>query len=944
MADEILLIFANKQKPLIDDYLESVVQGGLRKYQTTTQRGIREGQDLYSHLTRGAMFLYSLGSLLDLDEQETRLLMAAFSIHDLNKLYEPGDKGLRQLADNRAFLEQMIKVSGVADFLPAWEEYFIDLKQLILGHGGHSTLAGEQLLARITASRVGKERLQELTHLMRAVDVADLSRTFEESTFKAKFLLEINSVGVKQFRWISHRLGEHRGILSNIIHNKVTELLEEYGATPIMHYPEGTWYLVEAKTALPERDVFYDTVYRKVRQALGAMRSQDLSKIVVLTKDGVKVDTSLFSLGLGAEEIIGEITRQVFRRRFTPRDIEGNREKCEGRFRRKETIDLTSYLLTHQLHYPESEDSMRTGELLRALYNLLNMHLSAEATKLTSGLTDPWDMLYHLLDVDGNTLEPFDKLYDRPFVLAGTLGQPYPNVEQKVQDVLTLLLEARAETYEATSEDFLPSYLTDILAIDFAPPLHATFATYLHAYTSQNHHQCCYSASAGQTGSWMSPEVPKGIVVQQFSNRLEGGVKREPKRNICPVCREQFFLEQMLFRSGGSKGMYLHFFPDGGLPAVYLETVKQRLDELARQADPDTFFLPTETSLVEAGWDDTTLQLLAQRARGFAVPRRSEAIGNIISLSICPGFDISGDGARVLQSVEIGLRLAKFLGLRCLISESPIPPLIPEQCLYIDTLPVALQGFFGNQVLDWQGTEELLQRYAALRLVDREVRTGFDSVAWELVRALGASPLEIFAVADRALERKLRQGTANRGQALGMLIRARICSALKRLAEGGTQMADMQSLSARVRKMAEIATEYKLWGRSRVNRNSLLDPLSTAFENLRRKSPEMDMSFVRAQTIEEIFAHLSRVRLQANPRFRIGKTKRQGITTYVDEFYRMVEEIYRDQLPRVLPQEKAIKAAYLCFLSEAMTVRNIEPLDEEPEEGETEGEDHEERM
>src|SRR5439155_22920049 len=111
MADEILLIFTNKQKPLIDDYLESVVRGGLRKYQTATQRGIRAGQDLYSHLTRGGLLLYFLGSLLDLDEQETRLLMAAFSIHDLNKLYERGDKGLRQLADDRVFLEQMIKAS-----------------------------------------------------------------------------------------------------------------------------------------------------------------------------------------------------------------------------------------------------------------------------------------------------------------------------------------------------------------------------------------------------------------------------------------------------------------------------------------------------------------------------------------------------------------------------------------------------------------------------------------------------------------------------------------------------------------------------------------------------------------------------------------------------------------------------------------------------------------
>src|SRR6266487_2419501 len=84
------------------------------------REGFVRGQDLYSHLTRGGLLLYSLGSILDLDEQETRLLMAAFSIHDLNKLYEPGDKGLRQLADDRAFLEQVINMSGVADFLPVW--------------------------------------------------------------------------------------------------------------------------------------------------------------------------------------------------------------------------------------------------------------------------------------------------------------------------------------------------------------------------------------------------------------------------------------------------------------------------------------------------------------------------------------------------------------------------------------------------------------------------------------------------------------------------------------------------------------------------------------------------------------------------------------------------------------------------------------------------------
>src|SRR2546422_5997362 len=133
MADEILLILNNKQKPLVDHYLDTISRGGLlRKYQAATQTGIREGHDLYSHLIRGGLLSYSLGTLLGFSGAEIRLLMSAFSIHDLNKLYEPGGKSLRKLADDRAFFEQAIHDSGVAAFLPEWREVFTDLKQLIL--------------------------------------------------------------------------------------------------------------------------------------------------------------------------------------------------------------------------------------------------------------------------------------------------------------------------------------------------------------------------------------------------------------------------------------------------------------------------------------------------------------------------------------------------------------------------------------------------------------------------------------------------------------------------------------------------------------------------------------------------------------------------------------------------------------------------------------------
>ena len=927
MADELLLILSNKKKPIVQHYLETVAQGGLQKYHAATQTGIREGHDLYSHLIRGALLLHSLGSLFRYSEKEIRLLMAAFSIHDLNKLYEPGGKSLRRLADDRAFFEQVIHDSGVAEFLPEWREVFADLKQLILGHGGHTTVAGERLLARVEGSRIDKGRLEALTFLMRAVDISDLSERFEERKFKDKFLLEINSIGAKQYRLISHRLGEHRGVLSNIIHNSAREVLEkEYLVSAVFLYPEGTWYLVPVETALPDRSTFHQKVSATVQQSLQAVRSQDLSKIVVLTKDGVKTDASVFRLGLSAPKIVTEITNQVFRRKFAPRDIEAARLKCDARLQRKSSVNMETYCNGHGVRYPETEDSMRAGELVRALYNLLNTHFLKEATSLTCGTADAWSSLYTLLGIDGAVFEPFDKLYDRPFIVAGTLGKAYSDLEQEGEDILSRLLEAKGETDTSDTPDFLLKYLEEVLDIDFAPRSASDLTAYFSSYVNRNHKQCCYSASTGQAESWMSAEVPKGIVVQQFSNRLEGGVKREPKRNICPVCREQFFLEQMLFRSGGAKGMYLHFFPQGGLPAVYMDTLRQSLEELAQKADPDTFFLPTETSLVAGEDTNVELHLVSQKARGFAMPKRSEAIGNTITLPICPGVGETSDGKRVLQSVEIGLRLGKFLGLRCVVSESPIPPVGSQQfdAFYIDTMPSALQGFFGEKDLTRPQAETLLDQYTALRVVDREVRTGFDSIAWDLARALGAVPLTIFAVAGRALERKMNSSKAAAPEVLSGRIRARLASTLELLAYGGKIMAEEQAVSARLKLMAKLAAEHALRGSS-FKRNSLLDPVSLAFDRLRRKSVPLDLEAVQAATSQAIFDRIERL---ADPEYKPGAPKHAKITQFVSVFYELLRENYGDNLARFLSDERSLKEAYLFYLNTALQERREEKATE----------------
>ncbi|MBI3245619.1 MAG: hypothetical protein HYZ50_03820 [Deltaproteobacteria bacterium] len=399
-------------------------------------------------------------------------------------------------------------------------------------------------------------------------------------------------------------------------------------------------------------------------------------------------------------------------------------------------------------------------------------------------------------------------------------------------------------------------------------------------------------------------------------------MKREPKRNICPVCREQFFLEQMLFRSGGAKGMYLHFFPEQSLPAAYLYTLRQTLQDLAQKADPDTFFLPTETSLVSGEEGDVELHLLAQKARGFSVPRRNEAIGNTITLSVCPGVDVTSDGERLLSCAEVGLRLSRFLNLKCLVSEAPIPPLGPQQFgdFYIDTLPSALQGFFGDRDLRQGETDRLLARYTALRIVDREVRTGYDSVAWDLARALGATPLEIFAVAGRALERKMSGGKAAAPEVLANRIRARLVDTLEILANGGTAMADGDSVSARLKTMAQLAAEYTIRGSS-FNRNSLLDPISLAFDRLRRKSTPLDFDTLQAATSQGIFNRLERL---ADVQYKPGARKHEKVSQFITVFYELLLNNYSGNMARFLGDEKALKEAYLFYVNAALQKRREE--------------------
>src|SRR5436190_10104227 len=97
----------------------------------------------------------------------------------------------------------------------------------------------------------------------------------------------------------------------------------------------------------------------------------------------------------------------------------------------------------------------------------------------------------------------------------------------------------------------------------------------------------------------MAAQVPSNIGVQYFTNRLEGGSQRDPKRNVCPVCRAQFILEKLAWRSHRDKQgaeqltFYLHLFPYAFFTGPLLKAWWLSIQNL-RDVDHTAFLVDTK--------------------------------------------------------------------------------------------------------------------------------------------------------------------------------------------------------------------------------------------------------------------------------------------------------------------------------------------------------------
>jgi CRISPR-associated protein Csc3 len=926
----IALLIGKKEPSLFTDYLDQVAHRGLTRYKAILQWGGKGGESLYTHVLNGIFVLETLRKSLGLSDLAARVLYTAYTVHDINKVPGYPDAAFGKVA-TRENLSTEIEALGLPGFFPTWQEYIYDIESLIRGHSGHHHSGGERWIARRDPIYgLGLERVKALLHLMRAADVADLSHTLEENTIKTDFLGHLNAYLADsrhpiQYEFVTHRLTEQRGILTNVVHNAIAaELQERYGLIPLLYYPDGIAYLAEKGSAPTIGDGDLARMARRVAQTISSVTIAKFRQFINPAPAGIKVDGKCLELGVPFEDILREIYNIIQRRTPDPAELDAKArdwaqrgfEKAQAAFpdaadQIQAAIEDTALIVSEDL------DRLRQAELVRSYYIFLNKHFQ-------EAVNDPWARIYALLDLP-EARHPFyayfDALWARAYVLSRDLALSEEEIYRRIEaDGVTLIEsgEQVADPKVALFTDYLKLYA--LFSVGGRPAVR--FDEHLVHYVENQHKQCVYCSGPFRTDKWMAADVRSDITVQAFSNRLRGG-PGEPKKRICAVCQIQFLLEKLNYPPvREEKTIYLHLYPYSFLTGPFIEGLRATINRIVTE---DTAVQALNMRVAENMETYLAKKVATPTFRsrtkkdkpqpfGLYLPRYAQTVGNLLIFPINPGG--RNDTERFLFALWNALLLQRHFGVKVLMSNAPVPPLgkdeIPD--MYVDNIPLACEGLLPrNDYAQFKdGTNEpgtlpaLWEDVGHLFALRRLTFTSEDNTP-RLVRALIGSPLSIFYETEKLLEARVR------GQEQGGLLTWLSQQAFPHvntlaLNKGGKSMAQ---LSTQLQRLAEIAWKDGLRGRS-LEKSALLYPVSEVFAKLSHSGGHMDRDALKAAAVQDIFDHLYRI---ADDRYKPGRKKWEATKQFVDVWFDdVLEGVYGGNLRKLLADEKLIRSAFLFYV------------------------------
>ena len=927
----------SKADNLFRTYVEEIANKKLRAYQEIIQYGAKAGESLYLHITNGIFVLERLRPILDLNDLEVQLLFSAFSVHDLNKLQEFQDekRSFNYLANTKNIGSVLTNLE-MERFFPEWRDYLKDIEVLVRAHSRYNNTYDETLDLDYDPYSYNKDRLLNyLVPIIRAMDVIDLSKTLGEQAKKVDFLRELNRILDVQYQFVYHKVSEQRGILTNLIHNEIVKYMEtEKDLLPLLYYPDGVAYLVDRNRDIHITADELTTLGNRIVNNIESQTSAEFRKFIQGSPAGIKVDEKCLSLGLSFQQIWNEVRNIISERKYAAK-VDDMNDRCQGRLQSAREklqgtkpskknpdptaqIALIDEILAEDDHLlPPYDDVVRIGELVRTYYIFLNKHFSKT-------ISDAWNYIYDLLElpleIEDAACRPryasFNALSDRGYII----GHDLYKSDRSFDEIYELIVDdgtAIMETSRPASEfEILADYVHKYVDFSFAADRGKNFAQNLERYVRSNHVQCSTCGTEFETDEWMKPDVPPNIKVQYFSNRLEGGTSREPKRRVCSICRTQYMIDKICYNMGGSTAtFFIHLYPISFFTDVFIGAFRAAQERFSNPDFPSVF-LKTDDALRHYQEDaQLVLPVNWTKINGNPLPKFSEALGNILTIPVnTPGKNHTED---VLYAIENALLYQRFLGCRAVLTDSSIPLFSGDEFsdefshFFIDHIPPAFRGWLPNNNLDSDMTQQAFEQLLKLHGIRSKIGSIDADDLVRLIRSLNYDALELYYVTHRMIKREqagnepLQFTTVrNTAQPIADVVAQK----------GG------ESIMPHIKELARIAWEGRLKGDS-LKDNSLAKPLDVAFDSLERWQLERETEEeARAIMSKEVARAIERL----DPRF-FGATKLENISQFVKVLFDSVyKDVYQGNLFDLLENRKRIRSGYLYFITELIPKRDRE--------------------
>ena len=818
-------------------------------------------------------------------------------------------------------------------FFPEWQDYLKDIEVLVRAHSRYHNTYDETLDLNYDPYALERDRLLKyLVPIIRAIDVIDLSKTLEERAKKQDFLKEINSLfdDVK-YKFVYHKVSEQRGVFTNLIHNEIARYLEtEKDLLPLLYYPDGVAYLVDQNSNVHITTNEITAIGNSVVDNIESKTRGKFSKFIQNSSAGIKIDEKCLLLRLSFQDIWNEVRNIISEKNYAT-NVDAMNDRSCGRLqeeRRKllgskpskknpdpaAQVALIDEILAEEIYLlPPDDVAVRIGELVRTYYIFLNKHFS-------SAIPDAWTYVYDLLKLpleieNATTLQQyaaFNALYDRGYIIGRDLyksGMSFGEVYELIlQDGLNLMETLQTESEFRVLKDYVHKYID----FDFAVGRDKDFATNLTRYVKDNHVQCSTCGSEFDTDLWMKPDVPPNIKVQQFSNRLEGGSSREPKRRVCSVCRTQYMLDKICYNvTSSTSTFFVHLYP----PSFFTDgLIKAFRNAYNRFRDPDfpSVYINTYNAFrIYRERAQLVLPVSKTKSNGNPIPEFSEALGNILTIPVnTPGQNNHTEN--MLFAIKNALLYQRFLGCRAVLTDSSIPLFSSDEFshFFIDHIPSVFRGWLTDNDLDSNMTKQVFDQLINLHNIQVKIGSFETDDLVRLIRSLNYDALELYYVTHKMIRREQAGNEP--------LHFATVRDTAQLIADVVAQKGG-EAIMSYIKELARIAWEGRLRGQSRKD-TSLAKPLDIAFNCLDRwNEKRFKREDIRAFTSKEIARAIERL----TPGEYLSETRRlkilQQSTEFVDVLLnQLLDGTYQGELNELVEDHRKIRSTYIFYLYDEM--------------------------